>query len=164
MYRIGFIYATGQLTPTGQQMVECLRQEIISLVEKKYHTASFHSYLGHSFTASYGNYLFQYDQGYSMDILLAPEKIALNNLLSPSLQSCGIGIISTTDFTMLRWGEHDLARWAAYAEEVIDQLKTLDSNRMCSKYKEPCVLQPLLQMVIANKGYNRSSKSAQLFQ
>ncbi|WP_315819079.1 alpha/beta hydrolase-fold protein [Paraflavitalea speifideaquila] len=135
MDRIGFIYASGQLTPTGRQMVECLKKEIIPLVEKKYHTASFRSYLGHSFAASYGNYLIQYEPGlFNGYMLLAPEKIAPEQppfTLTPALRDW---YNKHYTFYYAAVGEHDLARRAAYPREVTDQLKQLDSTRMYARY------------------------------
>jgi hypothetical protein len=135
MDRIGFIYASGQLTPTGRQMVECLRREIIPLVEKKYHTASFRSYLGHSFAASYGNYLFQYEPGlFNGYMLLAPEKIGPDQpsfTLTPTLKDW---YNKHYTFYYVAVGEHDLARRATYAREVTDKISAIDSTRMYSKY------------------------------
>ncbi|SEW52732.1 alpha/beta hydrolase-fold protein [Chitinophaga arvensicola] len=145
MDRIGFSYKTGMLTPAGRQMLACIKNEIIPAIEKKYHTSSFRTYLGHSYAASYASYLLQYApelfRGY---ILLAPEKVGVDySRPSPDVTSPAPFLQDekairffndTTTFCYVATGQYDVERRKAYAQELLAHFRNLDSTRFISKY------------------------------
>ncbi|QEH39390.1 alpha/beta hydrolase-fold protein [Chitinophaga sp. XS-30] len=145
MDRIGFIYRTGQLTETGRRFLRCLKEEIITTVTRKYHTSGFNAYIGHSYAASYANYLVQHEPGiFNGYILLAPEMAGLD--FTKSLEGQSPVPTFTLDEHSIRYysrahtfyyvavGEQDMARRHLYARNILDQLKGLDSLHFFSKY------------------------------
>lgn len=145
MDRIGFIYKTGQLTETGQRFLSCLKKEIITTVTRKYHTSGFNGYIGHSYAASYANYLVQHEPGmFNGYVLLAPEMTGLD--FSKSLEGQAPVPSFTLDeestsyynhahtFYYVAVGELDMTRRHLYARNVLDRLKGLDSLHFFSKY------------------------------
>jgi len=78
MDRIGYNYETGLLTSKGFSLIKCIKNEIIPAIERKYKASKFRAYIGQSYAASYGNYLFLYQPDiFSAYILMAPEKLSL---------------------------------------------------------------------------------------
>ena len=74
---MGYNYETGLLTPKGAKTADCIKNEIIPLVEAKYGASRFRTYIGQSYGASYGHYLFLYEPAlFSAYILMSPERIA----------------------------------------------------------------------------------------
>ena len=128
MDRIGFVYETGLLTEMGTKFMACLKNEIIADVERKYNTADFRAYIGHSYAASYANYLFQHEPGiFNGYILLAPEKVNASFALSTKAFLNKI-------FYYAAVGEFDLERRHTYAKEVCSQLKSAGSDHLFIQY------------------------------
>jgi hypothetical protein len=128
MDRIGFVYETGQLTEMGTKFVACLKNEIIADVERKYNAAHFRAYVGHSYAASYANYLFQHEPGiFNGYILLAPEKVNASFALNAKE-------LRNKTFYYAAVGEFDLERRHAYAKDVCRQLRSVDSSRLLIQY------------------------------
>lgn len=130
MDRIGYLYTSGQLTATGRNLVECLQQELIPKVEKKYNTSSFRSYLGHSYAASYGNYLFQYKPGlFNGYLLMASEQVDPGQPpfeVTPAMKDWYNEHYS---FYYVGIGEHDMERRIGYARDISTKLSSLDPAR-----------------------------------
>lgn len=79
MDHIGLVYKTGQLTSTGKDMLESIEKDIVPAVDRQYHTSGFRVYIGHSYAASYANYLVQYKPAlFNGYILMAPEKTGID--------------------------------------------------------------------------------------
>ncbi|SIN64215.1 hypothetical protein SAMN04488055_0024 [Chitinophaga niabensis] len=128
MDRIGFVYETGLLTETGKKFLACLKNEIIADVERKYHVADFRAYVGHSYAASYANYLFQHEPGiFNGYILLAPEKVNAPFVFDART-------IHRKTFYYAAVGEFDLERRHVYAKNICNQLKSVDSSRLFTQY------------------------------
>jgi hypothetical protein len=138
MDRIGLVYETGLLTNTGKNLASCLRNEIIPNVKAKYHTSFFKTYLGHSYSASYANYLFQNEpdifNGY---ILLAAEKTGAD-YSKPSPFVIDKKLVEFYEhrntFYYAAVGEHDLQRRHTYVREIEKKVGVLDSNHFFFKY------------------------------
>ncbi|WP_316831809.1 alpha/beta hydrolase-fold protein [Pedobacter aquatilis] len=76
MERMGYQYQTGALSDEGKRFVSFMKEELIPEIAHHYHTSDFRTYIGHSFAASFGSYLFLNEPGmFNGFILLAPEKI-----------------------------------------------------------------------------------------
>lgn len=129
MDRIGYTYRTGELTATGQKFLHCLKQEIIPAVAQKYHT-TFRSYIGHSYAASYANYLFLHDwhlfNGY---LLLAPEKVDREQPPFHISNEAKDFYNKNITFYYVAVGEIDMSRRQDYAREIAANVTTLDSTR-----------------------------------
>lgn len=145
MDRIGFIYKTGQLTATGQEFLRCLKEEVITTITRKYHTSGFNGYIGHSYAASYANYLVQHEPGmFNGYVLLAPETVGLDFSRSLEEQSPAPSFALDEErsnyynhaytFYYVAVGELDMQRRHAYARNTLNQLKQLDSLHFFSKY------------------------------
>lgn len=145
MDRIGFIYKTGLLTRTGLQFLQCLKNEIMPRVNRKYNTSGFNGYIGHSYAASYANYLVQHEPGiFNGYILLAPELAGMDFSQATEGQSVKSTFAldeknvrhynSTHTFYYAAVGEFDMARRHMYARNIVGQLKKLDSLHFFSKY------------------------------
>ncbi|MCQ6960418.1 alpha/beta hydrolase-fold protein [Mucilaginibacter sp. JC4] len=147
MDRTGFSYRTGGLTNTGSKFIACLKEEIIPAVEKKYHTAKFRTYLGHSYSASYATYMMQHEpelfRGY---ILLATEQVGVDySLQTSSREKTSQPLFqlnkddtnfynSTTTFCYAATGVYDENRRKNYAQELIRNFNSLDSSHFISTY------------------------------
>ncbi|MFT3823375.1 MAG: hypothetical protein QM731_05620 [Chitinophagaceae bacterium] len=130
MDRIGYSYSSGLLTKSGEQLVQCMQQEIFPAVEKKYHASSFRTYLGHSYAASYANYLFLfYPDLFRGYIVLAPEKIAAAQPPFVITDSLVKWYNQHTTFYYTAVGENDMERRMAYAKEAESKTKVFDSTR-----------------------------------
>lgn len=135
MNRIGFSYTTGLLTTTGLNFVRCIKNELIPLVERNYHASPFRTYIGHSYAASYANYLFQYEPGmFSAYILLAPEKTGPDNPPFSVDQKTKAFYDKKTTFYYIAVGEFDLPGRHAYAREIEEKTQCLDSTKFIFKY------------------------------
>ncbi|MBO9728668.1 MAG: hypothetical protein J7623_08530 [Chitinophaga sp.] len=129
MDRIGFTYRTAQLTATGKQFVNCLKNEILPAVEKKYNTG-FRSYVGHSYAASYANYLFLHEWGiFNGYILLAPEKVDEAPSFFSIPDKAKDFYNHNTTFYYVAVGAGDMTRRQDYAREIALKVKALDSSR-----------------------------------
>lgn len=148
MDRTGFSYKTGLLTNTGSKFMACLKDEIIPAVEKKYHTSSFRTYLGHSYSASYASYMMQHNpelfRGY---ILLATEEVGFDPSLpasSPSRQKTQSSFHlnkddvnfynNTTTLCYAATGIYDENRRKNYVQELLSHFSSIDSGHFISKY------------------------------
>jgi len=128
MDRIGFVYNTGRLTETGTKFLACLKNEIITDVERKYRPADFRAYIGHSYAASYANYLLQQEPGiFNGYILLAPEKVNASFALNG-------GVINRKTFYYAAVGEFDMERRHTYAKEVCSHLKSMNNQHLLVQY------------------------------
>ncbi|WP_276479512.1 hypothetical protein [Paraflavitalea pollutisoli] len=116
-------------------MVDCIRDEIIPFVESKYHTIPFRSYLGHSYAASYGNYLFQYEPSlFSGYLLMGAERIGPQSPafeLTPAMKNW---VQKRHTFYYLGVGKSDMERRLNYGKEIADKVKAPDSTHFAFRF------------------------------
>ena len=130
MDRIGFVYDTGLLTGPGLQFLDCLKNEIFADVQRKYNPSDFRAYIGHSYAASYANYIFQHEPGmFNGYILLAPEKAGID----PALDENAIRNKRET-FYYTAVGEFDMKRRHTYAKENCKKLAAFNKGMFHIKY------------------------------
>lgn len=135
MDRIGYNYETGLLVPNGEKFVSCIKDEIMPGMHKKYNTAAFNIYMGHSYAASYANCLFLYHPGiFNGYVLFAPEKINVNQPPFNISDSLAVYYNTHNTFYYAAVGMDDMQRRRNYAKEVGDKTKQLDSTKFFFKY------------------------------
>lgn len=128
MDRIGFVYNTGLLTAPGLQFLGCLKNEVFADVQRKYNTSDFRAYIGHSYAASYANYIFQHEPGmFNGYILLAPEKAGMDTALDKKANN-------RETFYYTAVGEFDMERRHAYAKDNCNKLAAFNKGRLFIKY------------------------------
>ena len=146
MDRMGYNYETGLLTANGMNMVECMRKELIPLMESKYKASTFRTYMGQSYGASYGNYLFLFQPDiFSGYILMSPERLSALQPpfeLTPELIHFYIG---RPTYYFLATGALDMQRRQDYAKEISKKIKGLDSTKFNFRYEN-----------LSNAGHNNS--------
>lgn len=135
MDRIGYNYETGTLTEKGLNMVKCIGKELVPLIEHKYKASKFRTYMGQSYGASYGNYLFLYQpELFSGYILMSPESLAPAQppfKITPNLAKF---YSDRPTYYFLASGGLDLDRRKKYTEEIAGTLKQLDSTKFNFHY------------------------------
>ncbi|AOM79205.1 alpha/beta hydrolase-fold protein [Pedobacter steynii] len=135
MKRMGYSYETGNLSAEGLHFVDFLKKELIPSIEKTHNTSTFRTYIGHSFSASFGNYLFLNEpelfKGY---IMLAAEKIAeekppfhLSNYAKDYYNH-------QPTFYYAAVGQFDLQRRRNYAKEIQKETGSLDTSKFFFRY------------------------------
>lgn len=135
MDRIGYNYETGLLVPDGEKFVRCIKEELIPGIHKKYNTAAFNVYMGHSYAASYANYLFLYHPGiFNGYVLFAPEKINVNQPPFNITDSLVNYYNTHTTFYYAAVGGNDMQRRKDYAREVGDKTKQFNNKKFFYKY------------------------------
>ena len=135
MDQIGFNYETGAITNSGKKLIACLREEIFPVLKKKYNTASYTSYIGQSYAASYGNYLFlNAPELFNAYLLIAPERLPsgkpdfeLNNDHLRFYKENARNYYLAT-------GENDIERRIKYAKEITNKTRDLDTISFKFKY------------------------------
>ncbi|MBE7170069.1 MAG: tetratricopeptide repeat protein [Williamsia sp.] len=133
--RIDYDYKTGQLGKSGLLFLRCLKQEIIPLVEQKFKASASRTYAGHSYSASYANYLFLHEPGlFNGYIVMAPEKLEPADPLFEPDQKIIDHYNTTTTSYYIATGSYDLGRRQDYGEEIFKKLKQIDSTKIRSKY------------------------------
>ncbi|GAB2811180.1 hypothetical protein GCM10027043_08240 [Ferruginibacter profundus] len=135
MDRMGYNYESGLLTVNGTRMLECLKNEIIPQVEQKYKASKFRTYMGQSYGASYGNYLFMHQpELFSGYILMSPEKLSAAH--PPFDITPGLAAFYSTrpTFYFLASGALDLQRRQDYTKEIAGKIKQLDSSTFHYQY------------------------------
>lgn len=127
---LGYSYNTGMINANGEKFLTAVQENIFPLIEKKYNgTPEFRIYFGHSYGASYGNYLFlNHPSIFNSYILIAPEQLdslqppfEINNELKEFYKNR-----RTTYF--LASGGLDMERRQNYAKEISEKAKQLDEN------------------------------------
>lgn len=133
---IGYNYETGLLTEKGIRTVTCIKNEIIPLVERKYKASKFRAYIGQSYGASYGNYLFLNQPDiFSAYILMSPERIAS---LQPPFEITPelLKIYNKKQtYYFIASGALDLQRRTDYAKDVSEKISKLDSSSFFYRYE-----------------------------
>ncbi len=128
---IGYNYETGSLTDRGSKTVGCLKNEIIPLLERKYNASRFRTYIGQSYGASYGNYLFlNQPEIFSAYIIMSPERIADSQ---PPFDITGelekfYGQRRTYYFAAS--GALDMQRRQDYVKDISEKLSKLNSSKL----------------------------------
>jgi len=135
MDQIGYNYETGDLTNSGRQLISCLKEEIFPILRKKYNASSYVNYIGQSYAASYGNYLFlNAPELFSSYILIAPEKLGIGKP-GFELNNEHIGFYKENARSYyLATGENDIERRINYAKEIANKTKELDTVSFKFKY------------------------------
>lgn len=135
MDRIGYNYETGMLIPNGENFITCIKNEVMPAIHKKYNTAAFNIYAGHSYAASYANYLFLYHPGiFNGYVLFAPEKININQPPFKISDSLANFYNTHTTFYYVAVGMNDMQRRRDYALEVGDKTKQFDNKKFFYRY------------------------------
>lgn len=135
MEQMGYNYETGMLTEAGKNLVSCLRDDVFPAIRKKYGASAYTSYIGQSYAASYANYLFLNEPAlFNAYILIAPEKIGENQ---PGFE---LTVANKSFYRQnkrsyyVATGENDMARRIAYAKEIAQKTKVLDTNSFRFRY------------------------------
>lgn len=133
---IGYNYETGLLTEKGTRTVSCIKNEIIPLLESKYKASKFRAYIGQSYGASYGNYLFlKQPDIFSAYILMSPERIAPLQPpfeITPELQK---NYSKRQTYYFIASGDLDIQRRRDYANDISERVSKLDSSRFAYRYE-----------------------------
>ncbi|MFC6100805.1 alpha/beta hydrolase-fold protein [Olivibacter domesticus] len=150
MDRMGYNYETGGLTQRGLKMLECIEKEIIPSMEHKYKASTFRTYMGQSYGASYGNYLFlNHPELFSGYIIISPERLSPSqppfDITAKLAQFYG----KRTTFYFLAAGAFDMERRTQYTGEIADLVKRLDSVKFNFQYHH-----------LAEAGHNNSTAMA----
>ncbi|MCZ4243599.1 alpha/beta hydrolase-fold protein [Pedobacter punctiformis] len=135
MNQIGYNYETGDITKAGKNLISCLKEEIFPVLHKKYNASTYVSYIGQSYAASYGNYLFLNEPKlFSAYVIIAPEKLGigqpgfeLNNQLIRFYRENPRSYYLAT-------GENDIERRINYAKEIAKKTTGLDTVSFKFKY------------------------------
>lgn len=136
MDQIGYNYETGALTEAGKNLVLGLREEIFPAIRKKYGASAYTSYIGQSYAASYANYLFLNDPTlFNAYILIAPEKIGEGQPGFEISEGNQRFYSKNKRIYFVASGEDDMARRIAYAEEIAQKAKSLDTISFKFKYR-----------------------------
>nr|WP_294876991.1 alpha/beta hydrolase-fold protein [uncultured Pedobacter sp.] len=150
MDRMGYNYETGLLTTKGMNMLACIKEEIIPGIEHKYKAAKFRTYMGQSYGASYGNYLFLHQpELFSCYILMSPEKLTPSQPPFEITDELAKFYRTRTTYYFLASGAHDLERRKNYTKEIADKVKQLDSLKFNFEYHN-----------LAEAGHNNSTAIA----
>ena len=133
--RIDYDYNTGLLGKSGLSFLRCLKQEIIPSVEQKFKASASRTYVGHSYSASYANYLFLHEPGlFNGYIVMAPEKLEPADPLFELDQRTIEYYNATTTAYYVATGSYDLERRQNYGKEISGKLKQIDSTKMRIRY------------------------------
>jgi hypothetical protein len=134
---MGYNYETGLLTGKGQKMIASLRTAIIPLLENKYKSSKFRAYIGQSYGADYGNYLFLHQPDlFSAYMIMSPERIApLQPPFDISAELKQFYQKRRTYFFMASGGL-DLERRQLYAAEIYNKITSIDSTAIIAKYEK----------------------------
>ncbi len=135
MSQMDYSYQTGQVGKTGLQFVEFLKNELIPKIELAYKTTRFRAFIGHSYSASYANYLFLKQPGlFNAYILLTPEKIREDQppfYIDDTLKNYYNN--HPTMYYIAPAGK-DEKRRQDYAKEIASKVKISDSNNFHFEY------------------------------
>lgn len=133
---IGYNYETGLTTERGNHTIATIRNEIIPALERKYNASKFRTYIGQSYGASYGNYLFLHQPDlFSAYILMSPERIAPSQPpfeITPKLKKF---YETRPTYYYIASGGLDMKRRRGYAKDVADKLAKLDSSKFAYRYQ-----------------------------
>lgn len=150
MNQIGYNYETGTLTEAGKNLVLCLKEDVFPAIRKKYGASAYTTYIGQSYAASYANYLFLNDPTlFNAYILIAPEKIGEGQPAFEISEGNERFYGQNKCMYYVATGEDDIARRIAYAKEIAQKTKILDTSSFSFKYRIlpmqtiiPCLLMP----------------------
>ncbi|RPD41421.1 alpha/beta hydrolase-fold protein [Chitinophaga barathri] len=135
MKRMGYSYETGNLSAEGLHFVDFIKKELIPSIEKKYNTSTFRAYIGHSFAASFGNYLFLNRPGlFNGYMMLAPEKTGEEQPPFHLSDEAKDYYNHHHTFYYTAVGQFDLQRRHAYAREIQRETRQLDTTRFFFRY------------------------------
>lgn len=143
---IGYNYETGQLTERGNHTISSIRSEIIPLLEQKYKAAKFRTYIGQSYGASYGNYLFLHQPDiFSGYILMSPERIAPSQPPFNITSKLETFYSNRPTYYFVASGALDMQRRQDYAKEIEEKISKLDRSKFVYRYEN-----------LPNAGHNNS--------
>ena len=127
---VGYTYGTGNINTKGQNFLKAVKEGIIPAVENKFNGSSkFRCFFGHSQTASYANYLFLHKPDiFNAYILLSPEKLEAQQ--PPfEIDEQLVQYYKNNHVTYyLADGGLDMPRRQAYAKEISEKVKKLDTS------------------------------------
>ncbi|MBZ4191130.1 alpha/beta hydrolase-fold protein [Niabella beijingensis] len=133
---IDFNFLTGKPNPKGMTFLKEWTTRIIPDVEKEFGASVYKAFMGHSYSAVYGNYLMLHHPGlFKGYILFAPERY-WNDETKP-VYSISDSIAryynNNKAFVYLAVGAEDIKRRKDYVSEIADKVKILDSTRFIFK-------------------------------
>lgn len=135
MDQMGYNYETGKLTNAGNNLVLCLKEEVFPAFRKKYSASPFTSYIGQSYAASYANYLFLNEPAlFNAYILIAPEKLGESQPAFDLSEDNKHFYQQQIRSYYVATGENDIERRIAYAKEISEKTKSLDTTNFRFKY------------------------------
>lgn len=136
--KIKFDFMTGQLEKKGDDFLDFLSNTIIPDISTNYHTSRFRVIYGHSYIATYANYLFLYHPGlFNGYMLLSPERWWVDESKPKfNLDSNLVKYYNThPTFYYIASGSKDISRRLDYAKEIVDKVRILDSTNFIFKYQ-----------------------------
>jgi len=135
MNQIGYNYETGNITNSGKNLISCLKEEIFPVLHKKYNASSYVSYIGQSYAASYGNYLFLNEPKlFNAYVIIAPEKLGIGQPGFELNNEHARFYRENPRSYYLATGENDIERRINYAKEIAKKTKDLDTISFKFKY------------------------------
>lgn len=133
---MGYNYETGTLTKRGNKTIGCIRNEVVPLLERKYKASKFRVYIGQSYGASYGNYLFLNQPDiFSAYILMSPERIAPLQPafeITPELKDF---YSKRRTYYFIASGAMDLQRRQDYAKEIAEKVLKLNNSKFAYRFE-----------------------------
>ena len=134
---INFDFKSGLPQESGMIFLKFLTGEIIPAVEKKYSVAPFKVFMGHSYSSTYANYLFLHHPGlFNGYVLFAPERWWTDETRPVfELDSAAARYYNShSTFFYLATGTLDIPRRRAYAKEIAEKVKQLDTAQFFFRY------------------------------
>lgn len=127
---IGYNYETGLLTERGSRMVGCIKNEIIPMVERKYNASGFRTYIGQSYGASYGNYLFlNQPEIFFAYIIMSPERIGASQPPFEITDELEKFYSKRRTYYFVASGALDMQRRQDYVKDISEKLSKLNSSK-----------------------------------
>jgi tetratricopeptide (TPR) repeat protein len=125
---IGFSYESGTVNEAGRRFTDYLSGEMMPYLEKTYSLARFRAFIGHSYGATYTDYLLkEHPTWFRGCALIAPEKPAYKLEYRPLLAR-----LLSPFYYYLAAGQLDMDRRQEHAGSIATQLKS--GNRIHFKY------------------------------
>lgn len=120
-----FSYFDKNLPTEGEKYINALKNELFPYVELTYKTSGFRAYLGHSYCATYANWLFSHHpdtfDGY---LLFAPE--SLNTIQEKFEMSKDQGKLYFNKFYWISTGAKDIERRLKFNELAAQRIKPVN--------------------------------------
>lgn len=129
-------YVTSKVNDKGEQFISVLKTELFPIIEGEFNTSGFRTFVGHSYSSTYGNYLlFTYPKLFNSYILFAPERLE-ETIGSVEISNKLIEFIRKNHISyFLSVAGTDLPRRKAYGEDIRNKLATIEDPNFRFKMK-----------------------------